>query len=201
MSLEEAGDFEVFPETPVTGLDTIKLLADHASHCKLVILDYWIGGMTGPAATRAIRRGSMAPSVVLTGGWFHSLVEINDGFRAGAAAFVNKDARLSDLLEVLRRVAGADGTLYKVDGEGGVQKMPAPDAVPDEMWERTRTLTVREIEVLSLLNFAPIEKVAKKLSISLGTLRNHVYNILKKMQARSQIEALDIARRVGLIDS
>lgn len=198
-TLDNAGGFEVLDASPVTGLETIKLLSASAAQCDLVILDYWIGGMTGPATTRAIRRTSMAPSVVLTG-WFHSVFEVNEALRAGGAAFVSKGAGFSDLLETIRRVAAGDPSLYKVDGEGGLQIVEPPKPDRDEVWERLMTLTVREIEVLSLISFAPVEKVAKELSISLGTLRNHIYNILRKTHSRSQIEAIDIARRVGLIE-
>lgn len=199
VALDKAGGFDVLDANPGTGLETIKLLADFAGHCDLVILDYWISGMTGPATTRAIRRSSPAPRVVLTG-WFHTTVEVDEGLRAGAAAFVSKGARFSAFLEVIRRVAGADPSLYRVDADGRLQVVPVPEDAGDERWQRMMTLTVREIEVLTLLSYAPVEKVAKQLSISLGTVRNHVYNILKKTQTRSQIEAINVARRLGLID-
>lgn len=198
-TLDETGEFKVLDASPETGLETIKLVSDSSAGCDLVILDYWIGGMTGPATTRAIRRTSVAPNVVLTG-WFHTLAEVNEALRAGGAAFVSKSAGFSDLLETIRRVAAGDPSFYKVDGDGGLQVMQPLETEPDEIWERLMTLTVREIEVLSLISFAPVEKVAKEMSISLGTLRNHIYNILRKTHSRSQIEAIDIARRVGLVD-
>lgn len=200
LALQRAGGLEVLETSATSGLETIKMIAEFEPRCNLLILDYWIGGMTGPAATRAVLRFSPAPQVVLTG-WFHTTVEVKEGFLAGAAAFVSKSARLSDFLELTRRVVQGDSSLYMLDGKGGLQAVPRPQGKGDEAWDRLAALTVREIEVLSLLAFAPVEKVAKQLSISLGTLRNHISNILRKTQARSQIEALDIARRVGLIDS
>ena len=201
-TLETAGGFKVLEQRPATGLDTIKLLADQAAVCDLVILDYWIARMPGPATTRAIRKLPAPPSVVLTG-WFHTPVEVKEASQAGAAAFVSKSAGFAELLEVIRRALAGESFLYRGEGAKGVEALtlapPAGNA--DEVWSRLMTLTVREIEVLSLLSYAPVEKVAKNLSISLGTLRNHISNILRKTEARSQIEAIDIARRVGLIDS
>ncbi|MGH2771893.1 MAG: response regulator transcription factor, partial [Actinomycetota bacterium] len=132
---------------------------------------------------------------------FHTALEVNEAFQSGAAAFVSKSAGFLDLIEVVRRVISGEGCLYLGGPGEKLEVLPPPESDDDETWRRLMTLTVREIEVLSLLSFAPVEKVARTLSISLGTLRNHISNILRKTGARSQIEAIDVARRVGLIDS
>lgn len=200
MARDQAGGFQILEERPTSGLDTIKLLGDPLIHCDLVVLDYWLSRINGPATTRLILKNSPGCRVVLTG-WFHTEVEVGKGFQAGAAAFVSKSVKFAQFLEVIRRVADGDAYLYLGSADESPRLIDPPERDREEVWDRLMSLTVREIEVVSLLSFAPVEKVAKTLSISLGTLRNHISNILLKTGARSQIEAIDIARRVGLIDS
>jgi DNA-binding NarL/FixJ family response regulator len=60
------------------------------------------------------------------------------------------------------------------------------------------SLSDREKEVLGMLGI-PNEEIAYKLHIAEGAVKNHVSNILGKLQAQNRTEAADIARRRGLI--
>ena len=62
-------------------------------------------------------------------------------------------------------------------------------------------ITDREIEVLGMLAdmYAPAE-IGRELGISLHTVRNHIRSILSKLQARSQLEAVVVGLRRGLIE-
>ena len=60
-------------------------------------------------------------------------------------------------------------------------------------------LSEREREVLALLaQGASNREIASRLSITEGTVKNHVSNILGKLQAENRTQAADIARRYGL---
>jgi DNA-binding NarL/FixJ family response regulator len=61
-------------------------------------------------------------------------------------------------------------------------------------------LTQREQEVLSLLGSGvDTRRIAEHLLISRNTARNYVQNVLVKLGAHSQIEAVAIGRREGLL--
>lgn len=61
-------------------------------------------------------------------------------------------------------------------------------------------LSDREREVLIMLaQGIPNKEIADKLHIAEGTVKNHVSNILGKLQAQNRTEAANIARRRGLI--
>jgi DNA-binding NarL/FixJ family response regulator len=61
-------------------------------------------------------------------------------------------------------------------------------------------LSEREREVLVLLaQGASNRDIAEKLYITEGTVKNHVSNILAKLQAENRTRAADIARRYGLV--
>jgi DNA-binding CsgD family transcriptional regulator len=61
-------------------------------------------------------------------------------------------------------------------------------------------LTPRELEVLSLLaeGHSP-PAIAVRLVVSIYTARGHVKNVLRKLGAHSQLEAVAIAKRIGLL--
>lgn len=67
--------------------------------------------------------------------------------------------------------------------------------------EKIRCLTNRELEVLKLLSFGMFNKeIAEKLSISERTVKNHVSNIFKKLDATDRTQAAVFAIRNNLIE-
>lgn len=62
-------------------------------------------------------------------------------------------------------------------------------------------LTSRELEILRLISRHHGNKqIAKKLSVSLFTVKNHVHNILDKLQVQSRFEAVEYARQRRWLD-
>jgi two-component system, NarL family, nitrate/nitrite response regulator NarL len=60
-------------------------------------------------------------------------------------------------------------------------------------------LTARELDVLRLVEEGLSNKeIAKALSIELATVKNHVHNILEKLNVNRRTEAAARARRHGL---
>lgn len=73
----------------------------------------------------------------------------------------------------------------------GADPPPAPDAI---------RLTPREREVLELLAAGiPVRSVAQRLGLSEATVRNYVRRIFMALRCHSQLEAVAVARRAGLI--
>ena len=72
-----------------------------------------------------------------------------------------------------------------------IRREPPPDAPH---------LTPRQAEVLRHLAVGcSTEQIAQELNISLETVRNHIRAVLRKLGARSRLEAVAKARRQGLI--
>lgn len=62
-------------------------------------------------------------------------------------------------------------------------------------------LTKREIEILKLVNKGMFSKeISDNLSISIHTVNNHRQNILQKMNTDNVVEAINYARKLGLLD-
>ena len=67
-------------------------------------------------------------------------------------------------------------------------------------WQPPTPLTQRELEVVRLLGEGLSNKqIARRLSVSLYTVKNHVHNILDKLQVQSRHEAADLAHRRRLV--
>jgi DNA-binding NarL/FixJ family response regulator len=66
--------------------------------------------------------------------------------------------------------------------------------------EGIEPLSEREREILILLaQGVPNKEIADKLSIAEGTVKNHVSNILGKLQVQNRTQAANLARRRGLV--
>ncbi len=63
-------------------------------------------------------------------------------------------------------------------------------------------LTARETQILALLSDGlGTTDIAERLFICAATVRNHIKNILAKLKVHSRLEAVSLARRVGLLES
>lgn len=115
---------------------------------------------------------------------------------AGGAGLVLKSSRLEELETAVRQVAAGEvafgpgllaGVLERLTGRNR-----APSGVP---------LTAREQQTLVLLaGGASTDEIGEQLGVTRNTVRNHVQRILDKLNARSKLEAVAIARREGLLD-
>jgi len=91
--------------------------------------------------------------------------------------------------------------LQMLDEAERIQAATLPLMPPTSTESLADELTDREREVLSLLaQGLNTHDIAKSLSISSSTVRNHVQNILNKLQVHSRLEAVAYAFEHGLVD-
>jgi DNA-binding NarL/FixJ family response regulator len=113
---------------------------------------------------------------------------------AGVAACLPLDSGLGDLIGAIR----AERTDTMLVGRSSLATS-AP--IPNRLTAIAPVaLTPRELEVLSLLaeGHGP-PAIAVRLVVSIYTARGHVKNVLRKLGAHSQLEAVAIATRIGLL--
>jgi DNA-binding NarL/FixJ family response regulator len=159
----------------------------------VVLMDVQMPHLNGVAATTQLcRQWPEAKVIILT--TFDRDDYVYQGVRAGALGYLLKDAPAHQLIETIRRVHA---------GEVFIQPEIASRALREMMRPTTSTiesLSEREREVLVLLAQGASNKdMAEKLFITEGTVKNHVSNILAKLQAENRTQAADIARRQGLV--
>lgn len=187
-------DLSVLDLRPKTGLEAVEAVLKAAPD--IALLDYWMEGMEGPAATRVILNKAPAQRIVLLC-WFHGAPEIREGVSAGAVAVLSKDVEVPNLAEAIRQVHAGHPLLGGEETRGAGKRSRGKK---DKTWKLLVTLTPRELEILSTLAASGRpEEVAILLSLSPGTVRNHIRNILAKTGARSHLEAVIMARQHGMI--
>jgi DNA-binding NarL/FixJ family response regulator len=170
----------------------------------VVLMDIRMPKMTGIESARQMKE--VAPSakiIILT--ISDEDDDLFEAIRAGASGYLLKDIPLDELADSVRAVHGGQSlinpsmagklltefaTLARRDAEEEPAKhAPAPK------------LTEREMEVLRLVARGMNNRdIAKELFISENTVKNHVRNILEKLQIHSRMEAVMIAVREKLIE-
>jgi DNA-binding NarL/FixJ family response regulator len=105
----------------------------------------------------------------------------------GAAGYVPREASLQDLLDGVRHVARGEA-YYSPRLVAVLLQRFASRSVPRD--QATERLTVRELEIVKLIDQGLTNKeIATHLYIELATVKNHVHNILEKLQLHGRTEA------------
>jgi DNA-binding NarL/FixJ family response regulator len=167
----------------------------------LILMDFGLPDGTGLEATQAILAEQPEAKIV-----FLTVHEKDDrlfaAIRSGAKGYLLKNVPVSKLLDYLRGVergeAAVSPTMTSHILDEFARLGPGPDPGPAELDE----LTPREVEVLQqVVQGATNREIADRLCISENTVKNHVGNILAKLNLRNRREAAGFARRYGLPNS
>ena len=150
----------------------------------LVIDLLWFGDDTaGPSAIRQVKQISPETRILAVTG-HPDLIE--DARRAGADAAVTKNFTIETLLSLLR-------DLYATENDFSPSEPPAAA-------DSVEKLTNRELEVLELVAKGHSDKqIGQMLGIAENTVKNHVRQILAKLNAQNRTHAANKAREQGLI--
>ena len=190
-------DFEVVGEGG-NGVEAIKLA--HSLLPLVVLMDLQMPVLDGVEATRRLHADQPdCRVIVLT--TFDDDEMVFDGLRAGAVGYLLKDAPSEKLAEAIRVAAR---------GETFLQPSVAAKVVAEFARLSRKTvvtanpvvepLSEREIDVLRLIaQGASNREIASALFLAEGTVKNHVTNILGKLEARDRTQAALKARDSGLI--
>jgi DNA-binding NarL/FixJ family response regulator len=159
----------------------------------VILMDVQLPKRNGVEATAAICAAwSQARVILLT--TFDRDDYVFRGVRAGAVGYLLKDAPATHLIDTIRRVHAGEVFIQPAIASRLLRELVRPQESPLD------ALSEREREVLVLLaQGASNRDIAEKLYITEGTVKNHVSNILAKLQAENRTRAADIARRYGLV--
>ncbi|GLW07778.1 DNA-binding response regulator [Microtetraspora sp. NBRC 13810] len=177
--------------------DAVPLAAAHSPD--VVLMDIHLPDVDGIEGTRRIKASHPEARVlILTGDATPDLLVA--AATAGAAGFLAKDSTFPDILKVIR--ASVDQKIIMLEGSTlqALLRDPGPGTPSPAGRENWPGLTAREFDVLELMGEGlDPRSIAERLVVSVHTARGHVKNVLTKLHAHSQLEAVIVATRTKLL--
>ncbi len=194
MILKGEPDIEVVGEAD-DGNEAVRQAAELGPD--VVLMDIRMPNLDGIEATRQIcaRNGGTRVLVLTT---FDLDEYVFESLRAGASAFLLKDAREQQLVAAIRVVAEG-GALFAPSVTQRLIEEFAKRVDPAERPAGLELLTARELEVLRLVAKGKSNaEIAAELVISEHTTKTHVASILQKLDLRNRVQAVVLAYETGV---
>ena len=165
----------------------------------VVIMDLNMPGLSGVETTRHLT--SMAPLarvVVLTISVEDD--DVMDAVMAGACGYLLKDSSIDELLAGIRAAAAGESLISPQIAAKVLQRLRSQGRSEGAAETIRAELSDREVEVLKLIaNGKDNAEIARDLFISPKTVKNHISNILMKLQIENRIQAAVYAVRSGIV--
>jgi DNA-binding NarL/FixJ family response regulator len=202
MVLDEERDIELVGQAS-DGAEAVEKAAE--SLPDIVLMDIRMPRSSGIEACRAMKEAAPSAKIIILT-ISDEEEDLFEAIRAGASGYLLKDIPLDEVADTVRAVHGGQSLINPSmagklltefaalakrdeDDTARAQELPAP------------RLTDREMQVLKLVARGMNNRdIAKELFISENTVKNHVRNILEKLQIHSRMEAVMVAVREKLIE-
>ncbi len=163
----------------------------------VILMDIKLPQMDGVSATRIIRKQCPDTNVLILSS-YEDEAHVTESIQAGANGYLSKMLPASELVNALKTFT-SDGVIIPQPIMGkllqGLRQMGAKgyDNAPD-------ALTATEIKVMSLLGKGYSNKeIAKYLTCSVKTVKNHLNSIFQKLAVTNRTEAVVKAIEKGII--
>jgi two-component system NarL family response regulator len=128
-------------------------------------------------------------------------VDLYDAIKAGASGYLLKEISIDEVAAAIRSVAGGQSLISPSMASKLLTEFATMIKKGDEKQLPAPRLTDRELEVLKLVARGLNNRdIAKELFISENTVKNHIRNILEKLQLHSRMEAVVYAVREKLLE-
>jgi two-component system NarL family response regulator len=195
-------DLEIVGEA-ATAADVVDEVVRHEPD--VVLLEVRLGGQSGIDACTAIKMSAPRTKVlVLTAS--DDEADLFKALMVGASGYLVKSLPVDQVVEAIRLAHAGEVIVpppmarHLVEEFSRLVRRSSRDVPSEREPERERRLTDREREVLSrVAQGKPNREIATELFVSENTVKNHVRNIMGKLQASSRTEAAMHAVRENLI--
>jgi len=156
----------------------------------LLLLDLQMPGMSEVEGFLAIRRAYPTLPVVIVSGVNDPQI-IRTLLDGGARGYIPKFTGSEQLMDALRRVL--NGEIYVPDAVFLPQSQPAGNG-------ESAPLTSRQLQILPLLaEGMPNKRIADALGLTEGTVKQHLKDLFRRLNAKNRTQAVREARRLGLL--
>jgi DNA-binding NarL/FixJ family response regulator len=195
--LSTRGDIDVVGEAG-TGEEAVAMAARLSPD--VVLMDLQMPVLDGVQATARLRQQQPdLPVLVLT--TFADDQNLFGALRAGAVGYLLKDVSLETLESAIRAAARGEAFLQStVTGRVVAAFARMAESASGPADAMVLPLSAREREILALVGRGASNKeIADRLCLAEGTVKNHVTNILAKLDVRDRTQAALRARQLGLV--
>jgi DNA-binding NarL/FixJ family response regulator len=170
------------------------------SKADVVLIDFELPDMSGPAAAAAIRTRIPDATIVI-----HSAEDsetaLMDAIAAGATAFLTRSATAGQIVEAIRRAGRGDSL---IPASLFAKAIARHRAALDEQRKRhqvTAQFTPRELDVLKLLGEGlDTVVISRNLGVTVNTVEWHTRHLIEKLGVHSKLQVVVAAARLGLIE-
>jgi DNA-binding NarL/FixJ family response regulator len=169
-------------------------------HPDVVLMDLSLPVLSGVAATKRIR--TLVPdSSVLVLSMLSDETAVSSALGAGAGGYLVKDCTTSEIVDAVNRVADGERVLAaSVTSVASTAAPGAPEPSRPVLSSTRPLISKREEEVLRLMaTGVSIPEAARRLFISVKTVKNHLSSIYQKLDSHDRAQAVLKAMRMGLI--
>ena len=165
----------------------------------VILLDVRMPRRTGVEACRAIKEAVPAAKIIMLT-VSDEEADLYESVKNGASGYLLKDSSIEEVAQAVRVVNEGQSLISPSMAVKLIDEFKQMSKPEREQGPGLR-LTERELEVLRLVaKGLNNREVAKELFISENTVKNHVRNILEKLQLHSRMEAVMYAMREKLLD-
>jgi two-component system NarL family response regulator len=195
--LDREPDLEVVGDAADAG-QAVDLASTHQPD--VVLLDLRMPGRSGVETCREICAASPGTRVVMLT-VSDDETDLYAAIHAGASGYLLKEVSVEEVVSAVRAVHEGQSLLGPSIATKLLSDLTARERPVEAEVSPAARLTPREMEVLRLLATGVHNKeIARALLISENTVKNHVRNILEKLQMHSRTEAVVYAVREKLLD-
>ncbi len=179
-------------------LERALVLADKESP-DVAVMDVTLGHDDGITGTRLLRERHPEIRVLILTGQRPSLSLMLAAADAGASAFLEKATSLGVVVDMIPALRAHTFAVDRAMFLSACGAQADQGATPGR--RAGGLLTGREYQILDLLaRGIDVQTAAKRLGITVNTYRGYMKDLYNKLGVHSQIEALAVARRRGLLE-
>jgi DNA-binding NarL/FixJ family response regulator len=198
MVLENEGDIDVVGEA-TDGIQAVEKAQELMPD--VILMDVRMPKRSGIEATQQIKE--LLPHVkILVLTISDEEADLYDSIKAGAAGYLLKEISTDEVADAIRSVWAGHSRISPAMASKLLTEFQAMTKRADDRQQiAPPRLTERELEVLRLVAKGLNNRdIAKNLYISENTVKNHIRNILEKLQLHSRMEAVIYAVREKILE-
>jgi DNA-binding NarL/FixJ family response regulator len=190
-----------YANTPEDAMDFLR-----EEECDVVLVNILLPQQGALNLTKAIAKKFNNTRVMVTG-LLESRTAILQCLEIGAAGYVQQDDSVEDLITKVRHVARGEALVSPQVAGALIARLADLKRLATELngyqeislQDQCTELTAREREILDLIGKGfTNQRIADELIIGVGTVKNHVHNILEKLDVHTRKQAAMIARQLAM---